>query len=110
MVKRKLTEINFNPKKRKFIDIIYSEFDSDPDSEDDPEWLPDSDDSFSSDSDSDDSDDSFSLDSDSDDSFSSDSDSDDSDSEPKSDLKKTKVINDLKVSFLVSDSESKSDS
>ena len=40
MVKRKLTEINFNPKKRKFIDIIYSEFDSDPDSEDDPEWLP----------------------------------------------------------------------
>ena len=40
MVKRKSPEDNFNPKKRKFIDIIYSEFDSDPDSEEDPEWLP----------------------------------------------------------------------
>ena len=40
MAKRKMTEINFNPKKTKFIDIIYSEFDSDPDSEEDPEWLP----------------------------------------------------------------------
>ena len=40
MAKRKLAEVNLNPKKRKFIDIIYSEFDSDPDSEDDPEWLP----------------------------------------------------------------------
>ena len=29
MAKRKMTEINFNPKKTKFIDIIYSEFDSD---------------------------------------------------------------------------------
>ena len=41
MTKRKnSTEINFNPKKKKFIDILYSEFDSDPDSEEDPEWLP----------------------------------------------------------------------
>ena len=38
MVKRKISDIN--PKKTKFIDIIYSEFDSDPDSEEDPEWLP----------------------------------------------------------------------
>ena len=41
MVKRKMTDINFNPKKTKFIDIIYS--DEDPDSEDDPEWLPEKD-------------------------------------------------------------------
>ena len=34
-----------DPNERKYIDIIYSEFDSDPDSEDDPEWLPDSEDS-----------------------------------------------------------------
>ena len=40
MTKRKISTDNFNPKKRKFIDIIYSEFDSDPDSEEDPEWLP----------------------------------------------------------------------
>ena len=40
MAKRKSPEDNFNPKKRKFIDIIYSEFESDPDSEEDPEWLP----------------------------------------------------------------------
>ena len=40
MVKRKILDTKFNPKKTKFIDIIYSEFDSDPDSEDDPEWLP----------------------------------------------------------------------
>ena len=40
MTKRKNSTDNFNPKKRKFIDIIYSEFDSDPDSEEDPEWLP----------------------------------------------------------------------
>ena len=37
MEKRKSTEINFNPKKKKIIDI---EFDSDPDCEEDPEWLP----------------------------------------------------------------------
>ena len=35
---------------RKYIDIIYSELDSDPDSEDDPEWLPDSEELDSSDS------------------------------------------------------------
>ena len=43
MEKRKSTGTNFNLKKKKtenFIDIRYSEFDSDPDSEDDPEWLP----------------------------------------------------------------------
>ena len=40
MVKMKILDTKFNPKKTKFIDIIYSEFDSDPDSEDDPEWLP----------------------------------------------------------------------
>ena len=40
MVKRKISDTKFNPKKTKYIDIIYSEFDSDPDSEEDPEWLP----------------------------------------------------------------------
>ena len=39
MTKSKNSTDNFNPKK-KFIDILYSEFDSDPDSEEDPEWLP----------------------------------------------------------------------
>ena len=39
-----------NPNQRQYIDIIYSEFDSDPDSEDDPEWLPDSEELDSSDS------------------------------------------------------------
>ena len=42
MVKRKISDTKFNPKKTKYIDIIYSEFDSDPDSDEDPEWLPDS--------------------------------------------------------------------
>ena len=40
MVKRKNLDNKFNPKKTKYIDIIYSELDSDLDSEDDPEWLP----------------------------------------------------------------------
>ena len=35
---------------KQFIDIIYSELDSFPDSEDDPEWLPDSEELDSSDS------------------------------------------------------------
>ena len=49
MTKRKFQEEKLPPSKKRLIDIIYSEFDSDPDSEDDPEWLPDSDDSgFSS--------------------------------------------------------------
>ena len=39
-MKRKLEQNKFNPKKTKYIDIIYSQFDSDSDSEDDPEWLP----------------------------------------------------------------------
>ena len=39
MAKRKNSTDNFNPKK-KFIDILYSEFDLNPDSEEDPEWLP----------------------------------------------------------------------
>ena len=42
MVKRKISDTKFNPKKTKYIDIIYSECDSDPDSVEDPEWLPDS--------------------------------------------------------------------
>ena len=40
MLKRKIEDTKFNPKKTKYIDIIYSEFDSDVDSDDDPEWLP----------------------------------------------------------------------
>ena len=43
MVKRKISDTKFNPKKTKYIDIIYSEFDSDPDSDEDPEWLPEKD-------------------------------------------------------------------
>ena len=39
-----------DPNERKYIDIIYSELDSDPNSEDDPEWLPDSEELDSSDS------------------------------------------------------------
>ena len=38
-MKRKIERSQFNPKKTKYIDIIYSQFDSDSDSEDDPEWL-----------------------------------------------------------------------
>ena len=34
MVKRKIEDTKFNPKK------TYSEFDSDEDSDEDPEWLP----------------------------------------------------------------------
>ena len=44
-----MLETKFNPKKTKYIDIIYSEFDSDPESDEDPEWLP-PDSDFSSDS------------------------------------------------------------
>ena len=40
MLKRKIEGTKFNPKKTKYIDIIYSEFDSDVDSDDDPEWFP----------------------------------------------------------------------
>ena len=40
MLKRKIEDTKFNPKKTKYIDIIYSEFHSDVDSDDDPEWLP----------------------------------------------------------------------
>ena len=40
MVKRKISDTKFNPKKTKYIDIIYSEFDSHPDSDEDPEWFP----------------------------------------------------------------------
>ena len=41
MVKRKSTEKNLQSfKKKKIIDICYSVFDSDPDCEDNPEWLP----------------------------------------------------------------------
>ena len=40
MLKRKTEDTKFNPKKTKYIDIIYSEFDSDADSDDDPKWLP----------------------------------------------------------------------
>ena len=36
MVKRKMTELN-NPKRQKFIDI---EFDTEEESDEDPEWLP----------------------------------------------------------------------
>ena len=38
MVKRKISDTKFNPKKTNYIDIIYLEFD--PDSDEDPEWLP----------------------------------------------------------------------
>ena len=37
-MKRKIERSQFNPKKTKYIDIIYSQFDSD--SDDGPEWLP----------------------------------------------------------------------
>ena len=40
MVKRKISDTKFNPKKTKYIEIIYSKFDPDPDSDEDPEWLP----------------------------------------------------------------------
>ena len=39
-MKRAREQNKFNAKKTKYIDIIYSQFDSDSDSEDDPEWLP----------------------------------------------------------------------
>ena len=47
-MKRKIERSQFNPKKTKYIDIIYSQFDSD--SEDDPEWLSGSDSGSESDS------------------------------------------------------------
>ena len=39
-MKRAREQNKFNAKKTKYIDIIYSQFDSDSDSEDDSEWLP----------------------------------------------------------------------